>query len=160
MPISLIGNNMKDKNDFSDAIQATIAFFTDIIEHSNENPRKILVRMRERRIANGKSTNPYPIVSKDDINHFSEALSVKLTAYFKLFDEASLIMDYQPMWMLQEIIEESKIEDKRNFLFNARFPSKMKLMIFHDHIELKLDGDQMPIAWHNKFFLGDDNNIK
>lgn len=149
---------MKDKHNYSDAIEATIAFFNDIFEHSNENPMKILVRMNERRIERGEEPKPYPLIENKDIKHFSESMRANLTTHFEFCEQAALIVDYHPMWMLQAIIDESKIEDKSNFIFNARFPSKMTLVVFHDHIELKLNGDQMPVVWYNDFFLGENSD--
>lgn len=135
------------QKDYTVAIEKTIAFFADIIQDSNETPRKILVRMNERRIAKGESPVPHEQMPESDIKYFSDAMRVHLTQHFNNYDIASLQMNYQPQWLLADIISKSEIVDKKHFLYLARFPSKMRVDIAFDHVSLFLNGDSMPKIW-------------
>ena len=84
---------------------------------------------------------------------FSKSLEKELTKGLMYNSTAVLVTDYQPWFLLGDVLIKSGIEDIPKFLYRARFPTKSRVQIYHDHVELYLNGDQMPMIWFDDNFL-------
>ena len=146
---------MKDINNNSIdlAVQATLKFFVDIIHESNVTPSLLHKRVNDRRIANGKDVLPIITISDSDIELFKESFIKTISKFSPNGSNIHLMTDYNPWYILEDIISNSGIENTSSFLFKARFPSKMKIDIKHDIVNLSIDNKQYPVIYISEKLL-------
>lgn len=134
-------------NDTSKAIDATISFFESYLRESNTIVSPFIQRIMDRRRSEGKEPKSPKINSDEDIQRFLVSMRELLNDRFQYRERIVFMVDYSPMFELDEVISNSEIEDKRAFVHRAKFMSKLKITITHNRVSMSDGGKNYPDIW-------------